>query len=91
MFSFCIARSQRLPECALLGTPPEECCSNYGVVADGMLLPQVVLPEGMAAESIHSAAGLQMLAGELLVAERTVEQVQLFRPLASHGEVVEAS
>lgn len=44
---------------------------------DGVVLLQVVLPEGMAAEGIHSAAGLQILAGELLVSERTVEQVQL--------------
>ncbi len=36
---------------------------------------QVVLPEGMAAESMHSAAGLQILAGEMMVHERTVEQV----------------
>ena len=42
-----------------------------------MALLQVVLPEGMAAENIHSAAGLQILAGELLVTERTVEQVRL--------------
>ena len=38
---------------------------------------QVVLPEGMAAESMHSAAGLQILAGEMMVHERTVEQVNL--------------
>ncbi len=29
----------------------------------------------MAAESMHSAAGLQILAGEMMVHERTVEQV----------------
>ena len=40
-----------------------------------MLLLQVVLPEGMAAESVQSAAGLQVLSGELMVSERTVEQV----------------
>jgi hypothetical protein len=38
---------------------------------------QVVLPEGMAAESMHSAAGLQILAGEMMVHECTVEQVSL--------------
>ncbi|KAL0049504.1 hypothetical protein WJX82_003747 [Trebouxia sp. C0006] len=37
-------------------------------------LQTVVLPEGMAAESMHSAAGLQILAGEMMVHERTVEQ-----------------
>ena len=36
---------------------------------------QVVLPEGMAAETMRSAAGLQILAGETMVHERTVEQV----------------
>lgn len=50
-----------------------ECCTG----GDGVVLLQVVLPEGMAGESIHSAAGLQILAGELLVNERTVEQVRL--------------
>ena len=38
---------------------------------------QVVLPEGMAADSMRSAAGLQILAGEMMVHERTVEQVSL--------------
>ncbi|KAL0042600.1 hypothetical protein WJX79_004833 [Trebouxia sp. C0005] len=37
-------------------------------------LQTIVLPEGMAAESMHSAAGLQILAGEMMVHERTVEQ-----------------
>ncbi|DBA90183.1 TPA: hypothetical protein ACH3X1_003489 [Trebouxia sp. C0004] len=37
-------------------------------------LQTVVLPEGMAAEGMHSAAGLQILAGEMMVHERTVEQ-----------------
>ena len=36
---------------------------------------QVVLPEGMAGESFQSAAGLQILSGEMMVSERTVEQV----------------
>ena len=37
---------------------------------------QVVLPEGMACERMQSAAGLQILSGELMVNERTVEQVR---------------
>ena len=40
-------------------------------------LTQVVLPEGMAAEHVQSAAGLQILSGDLMVSERTVEQVTL--------------
>ncbi len=36
---------------------------------------QVVLPQGMAGQSMHSAAGLQILSGETMVNERTVEQV----------------
>ena len=41
-----------------------------------LLLIQVVLPEGMASEPLQSAAGLHILSGELMVTERTVEQVQ---------------
>lgn len=37
---------------------------------------QVVLPEGMACERMQSAAGIQILSGELMVNERTVEQVR---------------
>ena len=36
---------------------------------------QVVLPEGMTRGGIQSGAGFQIFGGELMVTERTVEQV----------------
>lgn len=48
---------------------------------DIMMHPQVVLPEGMAAEHVQSAAGLQILSADLMVSERTVEQVNQQTPM----------
>ena len=79
------------PVSALLGTPPKECRKKDAVPADdSMAVLQVILPEGMAADSIHSAAGLQILAGELLVTERTVEQVRLAKVCARRCDELDA-